>query len=147
MSNKINKVASHLLEKFEVKTRSHGDNFIICHCKSHLQDFIQEVHAGIFPDEFIYQVIYICIKSVANDNQSLCAVLDGVRPDNNIYSLTEWSISTPSRIYSINNILSEYEGNNYSELLQLAQLREIKSICEQTICYLKMLSNSPIAVP
>jgi hypothetical protein len=142
MSNKINKVANHLLEKFEVKTRSNGENFVTCHCQSHLGDFIQEVHDGHLPDDFIHQIIYSCIYSVANHNsQSICEVLEDIEPYYNIYDLTKWSISLPSRFHSINDTLSEYEGDNYTELLQIAQSREIESICEQTICYLGMLTD------
>lgn len=141
MSNKINMVASPLLEKFEQKTRSNGENFVTCHCESHLKDFIREVHDGQVFDDFIHQIIYSCIDSVANGSQSLCEVLEDIEPYPNIYDLTEWSISSPERFHSINDILSEYEGDNHAELLQIAQSREIESICEQTICYLEMLSD------
>lgn len=141
MSKNINKVAKHLLEKFEVKTKSCGEKIIICHCNSHLQDFIQEVHGDLLPDNFIYQTIYDCIESVANGSSTVFSVFEDMTPSINIYELTEWSISAPSRIHRINNILPEYYGDNYTELLQLAQASEIESIVIQAINYLEMFSD------
>lgn len=141
MSKNINKVAKHLLEKFEVKTKACGEKIIICHSNSHLQDFIQEVHGELLPDNFIYQTIYNCIESVANGSSTVSAAFEEMTPDTNIYDLTEWSISVPSRIHRINNILPEYHGDNYTELLQIAQTSELESICIQTISYLEMLSD------
>ena len=141
MSNKINKVARHLLEMFEVKTKTSGEEIIICHCKSHLQNFIKTVHGELLPDNFIYQIIYKCIESVANESRDLCAVLEEIPANTNIYDLTEWSISNRLRIYSVNDTLSEYQGDNYTALLHLAQASEIEGICVETISYLEKLSN------
>jgi len=141
MSNKINKVASHLLEKFEVKTNADGKEIIICYGHKDLKNFIQKVHGEFFPDDFIYQTIYNCIESVANGSSTLFDIFENVQLDKNIYDLVEWSVSNPLRINRVNSVLAKCQGKNYVELLNSAQCGEIGVIYLETFDYLESLTN------
>ena len=141
MINKIHTVAKNLLEKFEVKTSTDGKKIIICQPLTHLKSFIRQVHGELLPDDFIYKIIYDCIESVANGSECLDSVLEEIKADINVYNLTEWSVSNRLRIYLVNDTLNEYQGDNYVELLHLAQASEIESICDQTINYLEIISD------
>ena len=141
MINKKNMVAKNLLEKFEVKNNADGKKIIICQPLTHLKSFIRQVHGELLPDEFIYKIIYNCIESIANGSECLDSVLEEIKADINVYNLTEWSVSNRLRIYLVNDTLNEYQGDNYVELLHLAQASEIESICDQTINYLEIISD------
>ena len=141
MINKKNMVAKNLLEKFEVKTNADGKKIIICQPLTHLKSFIRQVHGELLPDDFIYKIIYDCIESVAKGSECLDSVLEEVEADINVYNLTEWSVSNRLRIYLVNDTFNEYDGDNYIELLHLAQASEIESICAQTINYLEIISD------
>jgi len=135
MSENINEVANNLLKKFEIRTSEDGENLVIYNDEGHFKNFIREVHGQKFSCDFVYQTIYNCIESISNNGNDINCILEDVTPDTHLDDLIKWSVRQ-SRIHYINDVLSEYHPKNYSELLHVAQVKEIEEICIQTLGYL-----------
>lgn len=136
MSKGINGVAKLLRENFENNTVNGTHSFVTC-SEGVLKDFIREVHDGQLPDNFIYQTIQSCIEAVAEGRNDIAGVLEDVTADIYTEDLIKWSSSNLNRISIINDVLSEYQIEDFNELLQHAQTKEIEEICYATLGFLE----------
>jgi hypothetical protein len=137
MNKNINEVANLLKKSFEYKTRENGKEFIVCNSSGSIKDFIHEEHDGHLPDDFIYKTIHNCIESVADGRTEISGVLEDVPADIYTYNLLKWSSSNLDRISYINDVLSESKIEDFNELLQHAQSKEIEEICYATLSFLE----------
>lgn len=135
MSKTINEVANLLKENFENRTSNDGENFVTC-SEGILKEFIREVHDEQLPDNFIYQTIQNCIESVADGRTDIDGILEDVTADIYTEDLVKWSSSNLNRISIINDVLCENQIEDFNELLQIAQSREIEEICYATLSFL-----------
>jgi len=145
MSKNINEVANLLKGKFETKTREDGEEFIVCNSDGAIKDFIHQVHNGHLPDDFIYKIINNCIESVADGRTEISGVIEDVSADIYTNDLIKWSSSNLDRILYINDVLSESEIEDFNELLQHAQSREIEEICYATLSFLESEAEHTLA--
>lgn len=136
MSKSINEVANLLKENFENNTGYDENSFVTC-SEGILRNYIREVHDNQLPDNFIYQTIQNCIESVADGRTDIDGVLEDVTADIYTEDLIKWSLSNLNRISIINDILSEYQIEDFNELLQHAQTQEIEEICYATLSFLE----------
>ena len=135
MSKTINEVANLLKENFENRTSNDGENFVTC-SEGILKEFIREVHDEQLQDNFIYQTIQNCIESVADGRTDIDGILEDVTADIYTEDLVKWSSSNLNRISIINDVLCENQIEDFNELLQIAQSREIEEICYATLSFL-----------
>lgn len=135
MSKTINEVANLLKENFENRISNDGENFVTC-SEGILKEFIREVHDEQLPDNFIYQTIQNCIESVVDGRTDIDGILEDVTADIYTEDLVKWSSSNLNRISIINDVLCENQIEDFNELLQIAQSREIEEICYATLSFL-----------
>lgn len=135
MSKTIHEVANLLKENFENRTSNDGENFVTC-SEGILKEFIREVHDEQLPNNFIYQTIQNCIESVASGRTDIDGILEDVTADIYTEDLVKWSSSNLNRISIINDVLCENQIEDFNELLQMAQSREIEEICYATLSFL-----------
>ena len=135
MSKTINEVANLLKENFENRISNDGENFVTC-SEGILKEFIREVHDEQLPDNFIYQTIQNCIESVADGRAGIAGILEDVTADIYTEDLVKWSSTNLNRISIINDVLCENQIEDFNELLQIAQSREIEDICYATLSFL-----------
>jgi len=137
MNKNINKVAIQSIKFFQIETREDGEEFIVCTSNGSIKDFIHQMHDGHLPDDFTYKIINNCIESVASGRTEISGVLEDVPADIYTYDLIKWSSSNLERISYINDVLSESQIEDFNELLQHAQSREIEEICYATLSFLE----------
>ena len=138
MSKNIKEVASLQKQSFIIKTKENSDDVItVCNSNVSLKKFIQKVHKNNLPDDFTYKTIYNCIESVANGNFEIYSILEDYTADIHTHDLIQWALSNFDRTSYIDDILSEYMVENFNELLQLAQSKEIDEICYATLRFLE----------
>ena len=143
MSKNINEVANLQKQSFIIKTKENGNDVtIVCNSNSYLKDFIYKVHKDNLPDNFIYKTIYNCIESISNGNCEIHSILEDVTADIHTHDLIQWASSNLNRASYINDILLEYDTDNFTELLQLAQSKEIEEICYATLQFLEVKVES-----
>ena len=138
MSKNIKEVASLQKQSFIIKTKENSDDVItVCNSNVYLKNFIHKIHKNNLPDVFIYTTIYNCIESVANGNFEIFSILEGVTADIHTHDLIQWASSNFDRTSYIDDILSEYMIEDFNELLQHAQSKQIEEICYATLRFLE----------
>jgi len=143
MNKNIKEVASLQKQGFIIKTKENGNDVItVCNSNIYLKNFIHKVHKDNLPDDFIYKTIYNCIESVANGNFEISSILEDVTADIHTHDLIRWASSNFDRTSYIDDILSEYMIEDFNELLQLAQSKEINEICYATLQFLEDRINN-----
>ena len=143
MSKNIKEVAHLQKQSFIIKTIDDSyDVITACNSNVYLKNFIKKVHKSEFPDDFIYKTIYNCIESISNGNCEILSILEDVTADIHTYELIQWSVSNLSRTSYIDDILSNYMVEDFNELLQFAQSKEIEEICYATLHFLEGRARS-----
>lgn len=138
MSKNIKEVANLLKQSFIIKTKENSDDVItVCNSDIYLKKFIKKAHKNNLPDNFTYKTIYNCIESVANGNFEMPSILEDFTADIHTHDLIQWASSNFDRTSYIDDILSENMVENFNELLQLAQYKEIEEICYETLNFLE----------
>ena len=138
MSKNIKEAANLQKQSFIIKTKENSDDVItVCNSNVYLKNFIHKVHKNNLPDDFIYKTIYNCIESVANGNFEISSILEDVTADIHTHDLIRWASSNFDRTSYIDDILSEYMIEDFNELLQHAQSKEIEEMCYSTLRFLE----------
>jgi len=138
MSKNIKEAANLQKQSFIIKTKENSDDVVtVCNSNIYLKNFIHKVHKNNLPDDFIYKTIYNCIESISNGSCEISSILEDVTVDVHTHDLIQWASSNFDRTSYIDDILSEYMIEDFNELLQHAQSKEIEEICYETLHFLE----------
>jgi hypothetical protein len=132
------------VNKFEVKTRNNGDEYVVYNGSS---DFIQLVHGTEFlPDDFRFSTILSISENILNydfdnleelvDNGNIHEIVDGLV---SIYNndLFTWLSSNLLRQDYVNNAVSEFglssNGFDIAKVIAAGQYMEINELAQNLI--------------